>query len=345
VGDLRWLCENIGGWPGFFSAGHTGNDTICAHLRRANFALAQLQGASLKGAQLQGAIFMDSQLQGAALDDAQLQGAMFPFVPMQGASLRGAQMQTAFLTRVQLQGANLAGAQLQGAQLVGAQLQGADLDHAQLQGAALGEVPFLDPRLDGASLRGTFVWRTHPPSNLHDAFVAEPRLGPKYSGLNCPTGECDWSETSYAALKSLLENSLGESVHVQALRMIATLETPPDVADEALAKAWTDLAKDSTRSADSYFNTLAKLFKVIGCTADGAPYVIGGLIRRISANQVQLDHRFEGNPSQEAEVAAAFLEEAKCPGARGLSEENKAKLQEIRDRGLPAPPGPGATAR
>jgi hypothetical protein len=59
--------------------------------------------------------------------------------------------------------------------------------------------------------------------------------------------------------------------------------------------------------------------------------VISGLTRRIAANQ--------------AEVAAAFLEEAKCPGARGLSEENKAKLQEIRDRGLPAPPGAGAAAR
>jgi hypothetical protein len=127
--------------------------------------------------------------------------------------------------------------------------------------------------------------------------------------------------------------------------MIATLETPPDVMDEALAKAWTDLAKDSARSADSYFNTLAKLFKEIGCTADGAPYVIGGLIRRISANQVHLDQRFEGHPSQEAEVAAAFLDKAKCPGARGLSEENKAKLQEIRDRGHPGPSDPGTAAR
>jgi hypothetical protein len=40
----------------------------------------------------------------------------------------------------------------------------------------------------------------------------------------------------------------------------------------------------------------------------------------------QLDYRFEGNLSQEAEVAAAFLDEKKCPGARGLSEESKAKL-------------------
>jgi hypothetical protein len=72
--------------------------------------------------------------------------------------------------------------------------------------------------------------------------------------------------------------------------------------------------------------------------------VIGALIRQIAPNQVRLDYRFEGNLSREAEVAATFLDQAKCPGARGLSEENKAKLQEIRDRGL-APPGPGAAAQ
>ena len=54
---------------------------------------------------------------------------------------------------------------------------------------------------------------------------------------------------------------------------------------------------------------------------------------------------FERHLSEQAEVAAAFLDKEKCPGARGLSEENKAKLQEIRNRGLPAAPGPNAAAR
>jgi hypothetical protein len=57
-----------------------------------------------------------------------------------------------------------------------------------------------------------------------------------------------------------------------------------------------------------------------------------------------LDYRFQDSRSQEAAVAAAFLDEAKCPGARGLSEENKAKLREIRDRDLSAP-GPGIPAQ
>jgi hypothetical protein len=143
-------------------------------------------------------------------------------------------------------------------------------------------------------------------------------LGRNIGGSIALPGECDWSETSYAALKSLLENSLDESALVQALMRIATLEKPPYVADEALVKAWTDLAKDSTPSADSCFNTLVKSFEEIGCAADGSPYVIGGLVRRSSGNRVQLDDRFEDNLSQAAEVAAAFLDNAECRGARAV---------------------------
>jgi hypothetical protein len=55
--------------------------------------------------------------------------------------------------------------------------------------------------------------------------------------------------------------------------------------------------------------------------------------------------RFGEHLSQRTEVAAAFLDQAKCPGARGLSDENKAKLQKIRNQGLPASPGPSHAAR
>jgi len=225
--------------------------------------------------------------------------------------------------------------------LHGTQLQGANLDQAQLQGAVLTEAyaqggldHLVDVRLDGASLRQNKVWRTYPPSNTNGALVAAPDPDPKYSGLDCPRSECDWSETSYAALKSLIEDSVSlVGRRYQLLGQIATLEKPPYVADEGSAKAWTDLAKESERSAGSYSNTLAKTLKEIGCAADGAPYVISGLIRGPGLRGLRR------NSSQEAEVAAAFLDQAKCPGARGLSEENKAKLQAIRDRGLPAPPG------
>jgi uncharacterized protein YjbI with pentapeptide repeats len=329
-----------------------------AQLQGTNFSFAQLKDASLVGAQLQGALLNRAELQGAELAGAQLQGAILARAQLQSASLNRAQLQGASLFEAQLQGADfslahlqgalLAGAQLHGALLAGAQLQGASLFEAQLQGANLSSAD-----LEGALLRHSYVWRTDPPSNSTGAFVDALELGPKYSGLDCRARECDWSGTSYATLKSLIENSASgwNLVQHQALRQIAVLEKPPYVANEASAKAWTDFAKGSARPPGSYFDNLVKTIKEIGCAVDGAPYVINNLMRPLGgapglfAPVVYLHQRFEGHLSHEAEIAAAFLDEAKCPAARGLSEENKAQLQEIRDRGLPAPAGPVQVSR
>jgi hypothetical protein len=256
------------------------------------------------------------------LDSARLMGAL-----LEGADLRGASLNNADLT-----GASLKGADLHGASLNHAQLQGALLDGAQLQ---------------GASLRGDYVWRTYPPSNATGAFVEAPEPGPKYSPSYAYSRDdnakfdcrwhCDWSEASYTMLKSMLEDYVSAGWQRDlVLQRIAALEKPPYVTDEASAKAWTDLAVSSL-STSSYFSALAKTLKEIGCAANGAPYVIGGLIR-------QLYNRFEGSPAQLGEVAAAFLDEKQCPGARGLSENGKAQLREIPDS-LPAPTGPGTAAR
>ena len=333
-----------GGHPGWYSIAYNkeigcSEDIGCAQLQGANFGLAQLHGASLARAQLQGADFTAAQLQGASLDQAQLQGANLWLAHLQGASLSLAQLQGATLIGAQLEGANLDQAQLQGANLDHAQLQGASLNNTQLQGAWLAQPPSIqyhqaDARLDGASLAHTYVWRTYPPANPNGAFVRNPEPGPKYGLLDCPAGECEWSEKSYAALKSLIEDSVPFSARNEALRRIATLEKPPCIADEAAAEAWTDLANESARSSDSYFSTLAEILKKVGCAAEGAPYVIRGLMRVTW-----------GNPSQAAGIASAFLDETKCPGARGLSEGNKEKLREIRDRSLPAPAGAPAAAR
>ncbi|HEX3522998.1 MAG TPA: pentapeptide repeat-containing protein [Stellaceae bacterium] len=331
---------------------------VSARLRKADFTGAQLASAKFSNADLRGAKFecelgstpksisisehhkICAQLQGASLVDARLQGADVSDAHLQGALLTGSWLQGASLNGSQLQGASLYGSQLQGASLNGTQLQGASLVFTELQGAYLQKA-----QLEGALLRNIFVWRTNPPSDTSGAFVEapEPEPGPKYSGPDCPFGEkpCTWTEKLYVALRSQIENSVPAGPRRdEALRLIATLEKPPSFADEASAKTWRDLAKEPVRSADSYFNTLAQKLKEIGCAADGAPYVIGRLIRR-----GDLDERFDRHPSQEAEVATAFLDEEGCLGALGLSEENKGKLQEIRNRGVSAPPGPGAAAR
>ena len=337
--EAKFECDWIGGLPGFHPFGEVENkDRICTQLNGALLVNAQLQGASLDRAQLHNAFLANAQLQGANLDNAGLQGDQLWFAHLQGASLKDTQLQGASLEYAQLRGAFLYQTQLQGAVLYRAQLQGALLIATQLQGAWLFET-----QLQGASLRRTFVWRSDPRSaNTEDTFVDAPELGPKYFRLNCrrpdeekavtPADECDWSETSYAALKSLIENSVAFGVtRDRALQRIGKLEKPPYAADEGSTKSWTDLARGSAHSEDAYFNTHAKTLEEIGCAANGAPYVIAGLIP-------QLDRRFERNLSQEAEVADAFLKEEKCPGARGLSEENKAKLREIRDRVIPASP-------
>ena len=87
----------------------------------------------------------------------------------------------------------------------------------------------VDAKLAGAALLDNYVWRTYPPSNTEGAFVIRPEPGPKYSGLNCTTSECDWSEASYATLKSLIEN-LDLLVRDRALQQIAVLGKPPFVA-------------------------------------------------------------------------------------------------------------------
>jgi uncharacterized protein YjbI with pentapeptide repeats len=228
--DLRaakFDCEKTaGGIPGFLPIGRKSKDKDieCAQLQGADFALARLQGASFDGAQLQGTFFAGAQLQGVNLDNAQMQGSELVGVPLQGASLNGTQLQGAWLRRAQLQGVELDYAQLQGIDLYEAQLQGAFLFRVQLQGASL-----VDAQLAGAALLDNYVWRTYPPSNKEGAFVIKPEPGPKYSGLNCTTSECDWSEESYATLKSLIEN-LDLLVRDRALQQIAVLGKPPFVA-------------------------------------------------------------------------------------------------------------------
>jgi hypothetical protein len=124
-------------------------------------------------------------------------------------------------------------------------------------------------------------------------------------------------------------------MRLNALSGIAKLEQPPYVPDQVSANAWMNLAEISRRAASDP-DTLAKTLIGIGCTRDGAPYVISGLIQ-------QLDDRFKGKPSQEPAVARAFLNEKSCLGAQGLTAVRKADLQEIVDRASKPSPGPGTT--
>ena len=145
-----------------------------AILKKADFAGAQLQGASLiacaaPGRVVQlgaapgrvarycaapgrvarwgaapGRVAQCAQLQGASLDRSAAPGRVAHWGAAPGRVAR----------RCAASGRVAHGAQLQGASLVRAQLQGASLDGAQLQGASLDEA-----QLQGASLYDTALWR------------------------------------------------------------------------------------------------------------------------------------------------------------------------------------------
>ena len=320
-----------------FGCDRVGSGRICAQLQGATLAYTQLQGAWLQEARLGGASLFEAHLEGAALGEAGLQGGALVDTQLQGADLSSAQLQGADLRNAELQGASLQSAGLQAALLDDAQLQGADLSSAQLQ---------------DASLNQAFVWRTKPPSEsgVKGALIRSSETRAKYAGLDClpprPSAQnsdgsaekgpyCDWSEAYYAALKSLIERHVPEGDRRdRALKSIDPLGQPLYIEDEVSAKGWRDLEKFSP-SPEAYRKRVADGLKTIGCNANGAPYVMAGLIR-------QLDNRFFwGSSVLEATVAAAFLDEAHCPGARGLSEEKKARLQQML-QWAPAPPSPTA---
>jgi uncharacterized protein YjbI with pentapeptide repeats len=308
-----------------FKCDPNGSENICAQLQGAFLVAAQLQGADLAFAQLQGADLGLAQLQGADLGLAQLQGASLTSAQLQGANLLGAQLQGAGLNGAGLQGADLRGAGLQDAALIGAELQGADLRGAGLQGADL-----TSAGLQAANIDGALVWRANaPPKDQAKDLWGEPITAAKLCAN--PWVECDWTPASFAALKALIEGIPAGPLRDAALKRIAVLEPPPGPGD---ADDWAPLA-DQKLTYPQYLAALAATLQENFCKA--SPEAIAGLMQ-------QLDGRFRDDPQQEAKLAGAFLNEAKCPGAHRLSEDSKAELRQIGDRAKPPPPSAPPTA-
>jgi uncharacterized protein YjbI with pentapeptide repeats len=298
----------------------------CTQLQGASLIGARLQGASFVEAQLQGASFNDAQLQGASFNGAWLQGTWFARAELQGASFEGATLYAASLRNAKLQGAWFFESRLMGASLDGAQLQGARLFRAELLAASLKAT-----ELQGASLEQIFAWRADA-RQVHGegAFVVAPETQPKYS-LGCFKNLCDWSADDWADLKRLIELEVpkGDGRDL-ALKSIMRLDpAKPLGGEKEMAESWANLMRSSP-SLDLYEINLSQQLRNIGCAAASAPYVIRGFLRN-------LDRRFGRSSPQLAAIASAFLDEARCPGARGLSEEDKGKLTDIRRRIVPDP--------
>jgi hypothetical protein len=146
------------------------------------------------------------------------------------------------------------------------------------------------------------------------------------------------SRASYTALKSRIEAITEGPERNYAVQQIEALGQEPFIEDPESGPRWRQLNTESQLSAAlNYPEELARLLITTGCGVDGATNVIAGVLE-------QLDDRLEDNPAQRAKVATAFLDEANCPGARGLSRQNKTKLRQMRDA-EPAQPSAGAASR
>jgi hypothetical protein len=298
--------------------------------------LLDLRGRDLRGAVFQGATltktdFTGANLQGAVLDYADLRGASFLAANLRGASFESARLEGASFYLARLEEAWLVGAQLQAVSLAGAQLQGALLDGAGLQGASLSLAD-----LQGASLKGVFVWRAEVRQNpnMRGARVESFELRPKQICRNIDTfSVCDWSLDEF-------KESIAKGVPDGSVRRLAVERLDPSKpveGEEDMANLWARFARSSPLD-EAYQDSLSQRWLEGGCDAEGAPYVIHGLLRRLSPTNAFEPFVFSLDAQHRKVLAAKFLDEANCPGARKLSNADKAALNAIRDgRGPKAP--------
>jgi uncharacterized protein YjbI with pentapeptide repeats len=308
-------------------------DIVCTQLQGAELQGAQLQGADLRGAQLQGVDLRYAQLQGVDLSDARLQGVDLSDARLQGVDLSRAQLQGANLGDADLRGVDLAIAGLQGANLGGAQLQGARLLYTQLQGADLNGA-----KLGGASLIWVFVWRANiqsvdAPDTWIDTLESEPKRGCG-AGQNGPI-LCDWSDVWWRDFKKRVGQEVPESAlrtrSERALRaeVLKRLDPRLDPAEplkgeSEMAQHWAEL-RSSFSDYSAYEGELFNQLRRVGCAADGAPYVVGALVKRLLRFW---ELPFGRDSPQRARLAAEFLKED-CAGARGLPENTKEILKAL----------------
>jgi hypothetical protein len=293
-------------------------DFRARHLEQAVLDGADLTKADLYGAQLRGASLFAVQLQGALLDGAELQGASLDGAELLGASLFLANLQGASLIRAQLQGASLLEARLQGASLYGAVVNATDFSEAFLWRTDWGET---DPaklgavRLDAALERWKPVWQKSIVSSL-----------------------LPWDAKAYAELRVSMNSIPEGKMRDAALKRIETLDcgnsgktlASCDPAPEVLA--WQQKLLEANVDHAVYEEALPRVLRGLVCTSDAnAIYILRGIIR--SDRLAETD--------REAPALVDDIMSPKCPVSAALTNDDKAKLLEIKQRPeieFPPPP-------
>jgi uncharacterized protein YjbI with pentapeptide repeats len=291
----------------------TGATLERAHMPYAPLGEAQLQYASLDGARMWGATLDHADMQGASFTGADLRGANFDGARSQGASFDRAWLQGARFDGAQLQGASFVGAQLQAASFANARLQGIWLKQAQLQGAWLGETD-----MRGAMLGAVGLWRLRSvDTDLRETLVEDPRFdeAPSCAATEV-TADCSpagsWKDTVKAWLTQF--DDRGEQSRMMRIFSVLTdADDPPEAAG----------FRDKWSKPGPSRQVVVKRLGDLACDPAYAPHVARSLLLQIrpwQTNSRDLD---------DDRVALAKRIADNCPGARGLTETERAILAGI----------------
>jgi hypothetical protein len=126
---------------------------------------------------------------------------------------------------------------------------------------------------------------------------------------------CDWTSESLTNLKQLIaENLQGGTYKRAAMERIEQRLDPTKKLDgeDEMAKDWAAHESESP-TLEVYVKSLIEQWREIGCAADEAPYVLHGLVARLSGRHSPFRDQTDAAKS----LAATFLDEAHCPGAMG----------------------------
>lgn len=298
---------------------------IKANLREDTFAGADLRGAVLTGAQASGGLFTKAKLQGAHISSAELWGADFAWAWMQGADAQGADLDGSIFTGARLEGAsfdaaNLKSVKMNVTQAQGASFKGADLTAAILIASQFQGADFTEATLDLATFGEANLYRTRfgvvegtPMFQRIDLSNGYPKLRSRQQ----PPGFVKDSEPSqldangFADLKTRATYGVVAPPVVKSIRERLAALDPTDQSQDKAPEvlAWRKLSP--TRDTLGFSRRRKGMFVGRMCAPEGAPYVARFLIKELS--------RFAG--FREA-MALRVKDIAKCPGAKGLTDED-----------------------
>jgi uncharacterized protein YjbI with pentapeptide repeats len=248
----------------------------------------------------------------------------------------GAQLQGAWLYKAQLQGASLDYARLQGASLGGAQIQGASLDFAELQGASLDFAELQGASLYGAKVNATdfsnaFLWRTKW-REIDQAELGSFRLDTvleQWKPVWYDSGPVPWTVKAYAELRVSMNSIPEGTTRDTALKRIERLDCgnpdktlascDPNAAPPPEVFNWQKALLKANANNAAFQKALAKELGDLVCANDAeAIHILHGTSKRLAAT------------GREAPALVDFIMTKDCPVAASLTDDDKAKLLQIK---------------